>query len=282
MSSKRQTTPIRRRNVANLLLGLLALGASAPAQIPGVLPEAAPQGDLRHGRELLMAEKFPEAEKVFAGYLHAHPDAVQAKLGLGDAQLGQHQFEAAETTYRAVVAQQPELWQAHKNLVVVEAALRRWEDFDSERTVLRMARERGAPGISARESDVIDGFNVHGQHWVVRAYFQPLGRSQARYNFERFSPEGRVLAYLSLEDTEAAQAALKLGDIRVGGTSPVPPNNSDKANNSERARTLSLNWYTGSAHGTVRSYAAGEPSYERLRADTVRWLTAHPNPGPSF
>ncbi len=242
------------------------------AQSPGMLPEAAPQGELRQGRELLMSKNFAGALGVFSGYLKAHPDAIQARLGLGDAQLGMRQYEAAEMTYRAVVAQQPELWQAHKNLVVVEAALGRWEDFDRERTILRMARERSAPGISPRESDVIDSFSVAGQHWVVRAYFEPLGRSEARYNFERFSPEGRVEAYISLEDAAAAEAALKPEDVRIGAKETAPPANSNAA------KPLSLNWYTGSAHGTVCGYPSGEPTYEHLRTDVIHWVRAHPDP----
>ena len=58
------------------------------------------------------------------------------------------------------MAAQPERWLAHKNLVIIEAELGRWEEFDRERALLRGARERGAPGISARESDVIDAFDV--------------------------------------------------------------------------------------------------------------------------
>lgn len=260
----------RGRSLARLAAPwcLAVPAAVALGQGSGPVPEAAPQGELRHGRELLMQKNFAQARTVLADFLKAHPEAIQARLGLGDAQLGLRQYQAAETTYRAVVAQQPELWQAHKNLVVVEAALGRWEDFDGERKVLRMARERGAPGISARESDVIDSFNVHGQHWVVRAYFEPVGRSQARYNFEQFSPEGRVAAYVSLEDAAAAQAALTPGDVRVGTTA------TGSAANSPAGGTLSLNWYTGRAHGTVRSYN-GEPSYERLRADVIRWISAH-------
>lgn len=249
-----------------------AAAALAAVALPGQVPEAAPQGELRHGRELLMKHSFSEARQVFSAYLRAHPRDVQGELGLGDAQLGMHAYEAAESTYRTVVAQQPELWRAHKNLVVVEAALGRWEEFDRERTVLRMARERGAPGISARDSDVIDSFEVRGQHWVVRAYFQPLGRSEARYNFEHFSPEGRVLTYVSLEDAAAAEAALHPGDVRIGTSS------GGGAANSQAPSALSLNWYTGSAHGLIRRYDGGEPSYERLRAEVMRWIAAHPEP----
>ncbi len=233
----------------------------APGALPGVLGSAAPS-ELRHGRELLQNKQFAQAKTLFSGYLRAYPADAQAKLGLGDAELGLREYEAAELTYRALVAQQPELWQAHKNLVVVEAALHRWEEFDGERTILRLARERGAPGISARESDVIDSFNAAGGRWVVRAYFEPVGRSESLYNFERFSPSGRVEEYVSLEDEAAARAALTPGDVRIGD---------DGAKASRAMSTYALNWYSGRAHGTIRSFK-DVPSYERVRSDLLRWL----------
>ena len=213
---------------------------------------------------MLQTKQFAAAKGFFTGYLQQHPSDVQAELGLGDARLGLQEYGAAEDAYRAVVAQQPELWQAHRNLVVVEAALGRWEDFDGERMVLRLARERGAPGLSPHESDVIDSFNVNGQHWVVRAYFEPLGRSQTIYNFERFSPAGRVEAYVSLENAAAAaQAASHASDVRIGPAA---------AAGGAGSAALALNWYTGSAHGTIRRYPLGDPGYRHLREEVLRWL----------
>lgn len=246
------------------LAAMCALGASAQVGLTPTPPE------LRQGRELLAAKQFPEALKVFAAYGKAHPESVPAALGVGDAELGLKRYEAAELTLRRVTARQPELWQAHKNLVVVEAALGRWEEFDRERAVLALARRRGAPGISARESDVIDGFDTPGGHWVVRAYFEPVGRAQARYNFEEFSPEGKVLRYISLEDAAAAQAALTPGDERVGAGA------SSGSLAGSGAPSLALNWYTGRAHGTIQAFSGTEPSYERLRADVLGWVKRHP------
>lgn len=247
-----------------MMSGALRATGQVPLQAAAPLPP-----ELRHGRELLAQKRFAEARKVFAAYLAAHKGAVQAQLGIGDAELGLHQYEAAEMTYRAAVAQQPQLWEAHKNLVVVEAALGRWEEFDRERMVLRMARERGAPGISTHESDVIDSFVVAGEQWVVRAYFEPVGRSQTQFNFERFSQDGHVQAYVSLENAAAAQAALQPRDVRIGAKV-----GEGVANSKDGA--LALNWYTGRAHGTIRNYTTGEPSYPRLRTEVQRWLRAHP------
>ena len=248
--------------VACLCSAARGQAASLPDGTSGISGQ--PTGELRQGRELLQTQQFAAAKTLFAGYLRGHPGDVQAELGLGDAELGLREYEAAEQTYRKVVAKEPELWQAHKNLVVVEAALGRWEEFDRERTVLRLAREREAPGISAHESDVIDRFTVHGQHWVVRAYFEPVGRSRAVYNFERFSPEGRAVAFVSLEPSDAAQAALATGGaVRIGGAggSATPP-----------VSTYALNWYNGQAHGTVVTFGGEEPSYERARAALMHWL----------
>lgn len=233
----------------------------------GSAPAAGP-ADVRPGRILLQAKQFSTAKKYFETALHDHPGDTQAQLGLGDAELGLRQYELAEASYRAVVARQPELWQAHKNLVIVEAALGRWEEFEGERTVLRLARQREAPGISPRESDVIDSFEAGPQHWVVRAYFQPLGRSEAVYNFERFSPSGRVEAYLSLENAAAAQSALHPSDVRIG----VPEATAEPP---ETKGTLALNWYTGTAHGTIARYPHGEPTYEHLRATVLAYLHTH-------
>ncbi len=205
---------------------------------------------------------------MYRDLLRTHPGSVDAELGLADAELGLHEYEAAEWDYRRVVAAQPQLWVAHKNLVIVEAELGRWQEFERERAVLRAARERGAPGISARESDIIDSFEVpvHGkpERWIVREYYEPVGRSQARYNFEHFSPEGRAEEYVSLEPTAAAEAALKPGDVHIGAETQLPPHNT--------SGEFSLNWYSGKGHGTIARYPKGEPTYERARADLIRWL----------
>ena len=235
--------------------------AQQPAAVAGPLASGA--GPLALGKQALAAKQFARAKAIFGMYVAANPSNVEGELGLADAELGLHEYEAAEIEYRKVVAAQPELWIAHKNLVIVEAALGRWGEFDRERALLRGARERGAPGIAARESDVIDALEVHGQRWIVRAYDEPVGRSLTRYNFERFAPDGRVREFISLESAEAAEKALATGGgVRIG----------DDAKSAAEISDYALNWYTGKAHGTVARYPNGEPSYERVRADVVRWL----------
>ena len=215
------------------------------------------------GRKALEAKDYQHAEEIFSAYVKDHLGNIDGEEGIGDAELGLHEYEAAELQYRAVVAAQPEFWLAHKNLVIVEAALGRWGEFDRERAFLRGARERGAPGISARESDVIDSLEVHGEHWIVREYYEPAGRSLTRYNFEYFGPDGRVREYVSLESAEAARRALaRSPDVLIGVNSNTMPTIKDFA----------LNYYTGKSHGTIKLYPKGEPSYEQVRADLIHWM----------
>jgi tetratricopeptide (TPR) repeat protein len=239
-----------------VMLMLSALVATSTAQ-RAIPPE------LLAARKALAAKHYQRAEELFAAYVKTHPGNIDGEEGIGDAELGLHEYEAAELQYRSVVAAQPEFWIAHKNLVIVEAALGRWDEFDRERSLLRGARERGAPGISTLESDVIDTFDVHSEHWIVREYFEPVGRSLTRYNFEYFGPDGRVRDYVSLESAEAARRALTPSpDVLIGvdpRTAPV-------------IKDFALNYYTGKSHGTIKLYPQGEPSYEHVRADLRRWL----------
>lgn len=236
------------------LLGSFAISAT-------LLAQGVPQGGPPEGKQALAKGDFVHAKTIYQEYLHTHADSVPGELGLADAELGLHEYEAAELQYRAVTAVQPALWIAHKNLVIIEAALGRWDEFDRERAVLRGARERGEPGISMHESDVIDAFDARGGHWLVREYDEPEGRSLTRYNFEHFSSTGRAEEYVSLESAQAAQSALSPEDVKIGRTTASQP-----------IHDFALNYYTATGHGTIKRYPKGEPSYETVRADVLRWL----------
>jgi tetratricopeptide (TPR) repeat protein len=244
-----------------LLAGLAAAAISAHPQNTPQLPVVQQTAALAPARLAFQAKEYGHARALFSAYLEKHPGNIEAEMGVANCDLASHAYETAELAYRKVTDQQPEFWPAHKNLVIVEAALGRWGEFDREREVLRLARERGAPGISARESDVIDAFDAPDGRWIVRQYFEPVGRSLTRYNFERFSADGRVEEYISLESTSAAQSALSRGDVIIGRDLKTPS-----------IHDWALNWYTGKSHGTILRYPKGEPSYETVRAAVRRWL----------
>jgi hypothetical protein len=249
-------------------LGLVLWVSSTVAQSAASVPVDASHlpPALVAAQKSLLARQFAQAKVQFSAYLVQHPGDIDAEVGVADAELAMHQYDAAELQYRQVVAAQPERWLAHKNLVIIEAELGRWEEFDRERALLRGARERGAPGISARESDVIDAFDVRDsgadERWIVREYYEPVGRSLTRYNFEQFTSDGRVREYISLESAEAAQQMVAGGQVRIGDDPVAAPVIKDFA----------LNFYNGKAHGTIARYPNGEPSYEKVRAEVIHWI----------
>ncbi len=236
-----------------MLFAATALAAQQPA----------PPTPLADARQQLAQHHFATAKQMYNAYLHAHPGNGEAQLGLADIELGLHHYQSAELRYRSIVAAQPQLWIAPQNLVIVEAALGRWSEFDRERALLHDARLRSAPGIDIHESDVIDTFDVRGKHWIVREYDDLAGRSLTRYNFEQFATDGRVAEYISLESTQAAQQALQNHDFAVVGPETKAP---------APVTDFTLNFYTGKTHGTIARYPHGEPTYETTRAAVIRWL----------
>lgn len=236
---------------------LLPITASAQTQQTPV----AVTGQVLAGKHALEAKNYVEAKRIFAAEVKRHPNSIQAMLGLADSELALNEYLDAEAEYRLIVDKQPELWQAHKNLVVVEAALGRWNEFDRERTVLRMARERNAPGITARESDIIDSFVVDGKRWIVREYYEPEGRTQSVYNFEYFSPAHHDIEYISL-DSAALSGSVAPGSVAIGDQPPAAP----------PPTSYRLTWLNGRGHGTIKIYGSHEPTYEHVRADVIHWL----------
>jgi tetratricopeptide (TPR) repeat protein len=243
---------------------MAGLSTSLPAQT--IAPASSQPPEIVAGKQALSTKHFAEAKKMFAGYLKAHPNNVEGELGLADAELGLGEYETAELRYREVVATVPTLWAAHKNLVIVEAALGRWDEFDRERDILRRAKQSHAAGISPRDSDVIDVLHLAAskshpaERWIVRDYFEPEGRTQAVYNFEQFSADGKIHAFVSLESAKAV-ASLKVGDeaVAVGPASQAPVDGD-----------FALDWYDGKSHGTIAKYAQ-QPTYEAVRSDFLRW-----------
>jgi predicted Zn-dependent protease len=148
MRMRSEGTRLRAGLLAAVLLSF-ALAASALAQKTKD-PVSGTPADLAAARQELVAKHYARAKELYRAYLQTHPDSVDAQFGAADAELGLREFEAAEWDFRRVVAAQPQNWIAHKNLVIVEAELGRWDEFEREREVLRAARERDAPGISAK------------------------------------------------------------------------------------------------------------------------------------
>ena len=128
--------------------------------------------------------------------------------------------------------------------------------------------QTGAPNISARESDVIDAFNVHGQRWIVRENYEPVGRSLTRYNFRILQPR-RPCPRIHLARISRRRPHRPHPQCRrpIGATPATPPAIKDFALTP-----------TPASHHTIKLYPHGEPTLPTSRrADLRHWPPTRPS-----
>lgn len=228
-----------------------------------------PEADhLKEGAEALEKGDYVAAQAIFVTYLNDNPDNTEALAGAGDAFLGLRQYEDAERYYLAAIKLQPSFWMVHKNLVVAYAAEGKWKEFDQERALLQNAREKGEPGLSPKDADLIEVFNVGPERYIVQSFAELNGKFHARYYFTHFGPDHKPDYWIACESddvdqsffakkhpTEAAagQRSFSLDSCSVGKVS---------GDGTSRTQTQAL----------IKFYFDGEPTYETVREDVMRVL----------
>lgn len=71
------------------------------------------------------------------------------------------------------------------------------------------------------------------------------------------SPNGHAQEYILLESAEAAKAAATEG----GALRSDESEKHDEQARQEPVKDFALDWYTGEAHGAIKTYPEGEPKY---------------------
>jgi len=220
------------------------------------------------GKQALGHGDYKGAQTFFAQALKDNPENVDALFLGGNAALGLKQYDEAAHMYEAAIAKRPPMWNAHKNLVIIDAMEGKWAEFDAQRKLLQEARARGDQGLSAQDSDVIDVFYVGPERYVVRESATLSGQFKTRYNFLHFGKDDKLDFRIACESDDADQITFA------------------KAHPAEAAagkRSFSLDSYSASAtadgkfsqtHGTLKFYPDGEPTYEMVRADVLKALEA--------
>jgi tetratricopeptide (TPR) repeat protein len=233
-----------------------------------------PPDSLSEAKDALRKQDYAAAKPLLAAYVKDNPNSVEA-LGLtGDAHLGLKEYEDAAQSYLAAIQLRPDLWPAHKNLVIVYAALSKWAEFDKERALLQDARAKRTTGLSPQDSDVIDVLYVGTERYIVRGNAELEGKFKIRYRFMHFGADGKLDFWIACESDDVDQATFA------------------KAHPTEAAaglRSFSLDSYTAVApnadgkgysqtHGTIKFYPDGEPTYETVRTDVLKVLVAKTAP----
>ena len=238
----------------NHFITLLALATALPC-VAQRLPD--PDDPLTIGEKALNRFDYRSAQTYFNSYLHDHPNDPRALFYAGDTALGLKQYELAARSYKQSLALQPNNWFAHKNLVIVYAALGDWPAFDTQRSFIRAARKAAAPGLKSSDVDIIDTIRVGPEDYIVHAYAELFGPNHTRYVINHYDPAGKLDLTLTCEapatsqpHPEAATATFALVQYSVDSKHELDP---------ATARIL-------------KTYASGEPTYETIRTDTLQLL----------
>jgi tetratricopeptide (TPR) repeat protein len=255
---------------SSLLTLIILVGSIAARAQLGSTPTPAPSTDpLAIGKQALVHGDFKAAQEFFSNYLKEHPENTEAIFYAGNSALELRQYDDAASYYRKVIEKQPpNMWPAHKSLVVVYAVQQKWEDFDRERKLIQDARVQGSPGLSPKDADVIDILYVGDERYIVRAYAELAGHFHARYNFTHFNKQGKLDFWISCESDDNDQTFFAQSHPKEAAAGQ---------------RSFSLDSYTAAVpnpngqgmtqtHGTIKFYPDGEPTYETVRADVLKVL----------
>ena len=140
------------------------------------------------------------------------------------------------------------------NVIQLDAALGRWQEFDEARKIARTAALGGDKTLSAVLGYVIEDYNDGTRHIQVLEFPTAYGRYHTRYRFRMISetdPTTHFTPYIDLESDDIDQVSFR-------------QQHPDKAAAGERA--YSLDGYPKlNTQGLIRFYD-GEPTYEEVRA----------------
>ena len=152
----------------------------------------------------------------------------------------------------------------------------KWTEFDQERALLQEARAKGAPGLSAKDADIIDVLYVcpspcdakvqdkGTEQYRVIGYAELTGQYKMKYNFVHYGTDGKPDRWIACESEDVDQGFLAQRHPKEAAAGK---------------RSYSLDSYTAPAangkggvtvqHGTIKFYHDGEPTYQTVRADVL-------------
>ena len=256
-----------------MMAGRTAVGQQPSPQSSTPPTVSATADPMAIGKQALAHGDYQAAQTFFASYLRDNPDSAEALFFTGNAALGLKQYDDAVRNYQSVIAKQPSMWHAHKNLVIVYAAQGKWSEFDQERKLLQDARSRGVSGLSPKDADVIEVLDVGPERYIVRAYAELTGHFKTRYNFAHFGKDGKLDFWIACESDDVDQTFFAQKHPKEAAAGQ---------------RSFSLDSYTATVrgadgqssqtHGTHKFYPDGEPTYETVRADVLNVLNHKAGP----
>jgi tetratricopeptide (TPR) repeat protein len=242
-----------RWGMAVVVLGVVAMSAHAQKDPLDAAATAIDKKD------------FASAEKILTDYLQKHPKTATAMLLLGTARLDAKDFDGAIDELKELVKDEPKDWYGYIYLAQAYAQKGDWENFDKERELIKAARDSNAPRIKlVGDGDVIDILTVAGQQYTVKSYYKPVGPHQTHYVFLHIVDDVKLKDMLTCDSDDGDQIEFKRLHPKEAAAG---------------ARRFSLDpWEVVNdqlVHRHILRFYDGEPTYEELRADVMKVLTAN-------
>jgi tetratricopeptide (TPR) repeat protein len=223
------------------------------------------------------------ALRAFLSVLITYPDDLSVLRYSAAAAMGSGQNEQALSLFQRALAQIPSKpWPMRTTIIVLEARMNRWDDFDRDVKVLRQAKKSGMDhGLDESAGFVIDEFESGRAR--VQAVIYPLqsSRYHTLYRFllptwVEITPPPRANAK---GPPPAVPARCKDPDFQphfdVESDDVDQPEfakaHPDEAKKGARSYTLD-SYGTPCSQALVKFYPDGEPTYETVRADVVKAL----------
>ncbi len=233
------------------------------------------------GLDLLKGGNNKAAFEALNSVLTKYPNDIYVLRYTAAAAMGAGQDEQAIALFRRAMALYPHNpWPMRNAVIILEARLNRWADFDRDVAALRMAKKNGMDhGLDSSTGFVIDEFDMGTG--LVEGEIYPLQSGQYHMLYRFQLPEGELIAparpgsssssipsrcenrdfrpHLDVESADVDQAEFRKA-------------HPDKAAKGDRSYTLIL-YGAPCAQALAGFYPDGEPSYEKVRGDAIRVLT---------
>ncbi len=219
--------------------------------------------------------------------LTTYPNDLYVLRSTGAAAMGAGLNEQAIALFRRALALYPhEPWPLRLAIIILEARLNRWSDFDRDVTALRAAKKNGLDhGLDHNAGFVIDEFDVGDGR--VQAVIFPLQSSRYHTLYRFLMPQQTELNAPAQASASANTASARCNnpdfepymdmesdDVDQGEFKKAHP---DKAAQGERSYSLD-SYPSPCSQALIGFYPDGEPTYEKVRGDVIHALTSPKRP----
>jgi tetratricopeptide (TPR) repeat protein len=259
------------------LLPILLMAFSMTAMFAQTAAPAAPADAA--AREALMKPALEALRKgddaaalvALKPALAAYPNDPQILSDAAFAAMGAKQYpEAIGFFNRALANHPPQQWPLRIAILTMEAKTERWPEFDRDLAALRAAKVAGEHELDSSSGFLIDRFESGGQPVQAVVFPKLAGRYHTLYRFMLPPVAGAIPPANCAVTNFRPYFDVESDDVDQDSFRKQHP---DKAAKGERSYSLDT-YPAPCSQGLIKFYADGEPTYQAVRADVIRALSA--------